>query len=556
MEEPSTTNRHCMGSQCHFKEETTGRNQIRCIICCIWHHIDCVSVEKGEMKMIWTCPQCRELTPIVRGLSSEIKELKSSQDKMMEMLKIISAKLQSESDMKIKAQEELAGARSQLTELNRQLEIQQTQLNGLAKAPPPDPPQPTPSAPPMPNLLLGTSLLRNVDPKKVKNWDIIAKGGAKIEDLQKEIEGLPEDKEYNEVIIVAGSVDLEEKNEAEIILDYQSLCVSAMLKSSKVMISSILPRSDKDLKSKTNEVNEKLKELCDKDGYNYVDNDPSFFLMNGDVNEANLTADGLHLTKRGIDSLIKNCGVLQNGSVFTPTRYPKSHDENIFFRGHKSPFSNFYEVLINHNGQQFTSTEAAYQYCKAETMGDSYRARKILHAKTGLHAFRIAEKIQTDERWKNKKVKVMEGLVKEKLRACELVRAALLETGSKKIIEDTSHEFWGRGKEGKGQNMLGKIWMKFRQNLRNDPNFPGKSNKTDYQHRNRSWTNSRKPERGNWATRRQQPRCYQCGETGHGELQCRKHQTVSCWSCGLAGHKRKHCEDLNQRSRNHHWNAY
>ena len=151
------------------------------------------------------------------------------------------------------------------------------------------------------------------------------------------------------------------------------------------------------------------------------------------------------------------------------------------------------------------------------------------------------------------KVKVMEGLIKDKLRVCEPARKALLETGTKEIKEDTSHEFWGRGREGKGQNMLGKLWMQFREKLHKDPTFPGKQARTESG--NRNWT-PRQPSRRKWATRQQQPTCYQCGETGHRELQCRQRQTVSCWTCGLAGHKCKHCENLAARTRNSHWHAY
>ena len=122
----------------------------------------------------------------------------------------------------------------------------------------------------------------------------------------------------------------------------------------------------------------------------------------------------------------------------------------------------------------------------------------------------------------------MESLLSEKLRVCDEAQTALLESGSKQIVEDMAHEFWGRGKSETGQNMLGKIWMKFRQKLLTNPNFFERTPKPQ-QHKQI------------WATREQQPRCYQCGETGHGMRQCRKQETVSCWECGLVGHKRKHC---------------
>jgi len=516
---------------------------VRCNLCCIWHHIECVSVQKSETKLVWTCFECRDLAPTVKRLAKEIKEMKDTQMQMIEILREISQQLESETRRRAEAEKQSAETRTQLTALATQLAEKQLCANGQAQVTPPIPsqdetPYVNPIAPPMPSLLLGTSLLRNVDPKKVENWEIIAKGGAKLENLHKEINELPEDKSFDRIVIIGGSIDLEQKSDKDIVQDYQALVVSASTKANEVIISSILPRTDKDFKSKSIQVNEELKAMCERDGTKFVDNDPSFHLLNGDINEAHLAGDGLHLTKRGVDCLMRNCGVLQNGSAFTPARYPKAENsDKLLFRGHKDPLSNFFEVTITVRGQQFFSTEAAYQYSKAESMGDHHRAEKIQHATTGLHAMRIAEKIETDERWRNIKVKVMESLLKEKLKVCEPAKTALLRSGAREIVEDTTHEFWGRGKTGNGENMMGKIWMELRKSLRKDPSLFGRAS----------------PHRRNWATRQQQPRCYNCGETGHGMRQCRKRELVSCWSCGLAGHKSKHCQYYNSRtSRNTH----
>ena len=91
------------------------------------------------------------------------------------------------------------------------------------------------------------------------------------------------------------------------------------------------------------------------------------------------------------------------------------------------------------------------------------------------------------------------------------------------MIEDTRHDFWGKGKNNTGENMLGKLWML---------------------HRKKLSENVRKPAGQPWATRSQQPKCYQCGETGHLSGQCRRTVAVDCWACGHLGHKRKHCRNM------------
>jgi hypothetical protein len=166
----------------------------------------------------------------------------------------------------------------------------------------------------------------------------------------------------------------------------------------------------------------------------------------------------------------------------------------------------------------------------------------IMQAETGLQAMRIAAKIQTNVQWQHKKFSVMETIIGDKLRVCDAARKALLDSGSKMIVEDTTHEFWGRG-QGQGKNMLGKIWMDYRKKLQKDPNTM-----------RRQTTFRERPARSNphdrqWATRSSQPRCYQCWEPGHTMRQCRKADVVSCWACGLAGHKQKHCEDFSRQQR-------
>ena len=353
---------------------------------------------------------------------------------------------------------------------------------------------------------------------------------------------------------------LKKKETDEIIADYQAMAVLASTISNKVLVTSILPRTDKDLKEKTKKTNNALKELCDKDGYNFIDNDPAFFLMNASVNDACLVNDGLHLTKRGLDILLKNCEVMKEGSAFTPKRYPDSQKANpLLFKGHEHPLSNFYPVQITVKGKTFQSTEAAYQHAKAEHMKEYDAARRIQKADKAVKALHIASKIQTNESWKNRKVSVMESLIQQKIAVSSKVRAMLSNSASKQIVENTSHEFWGRGEQGQGENRLGKIWMKFRQKLKDDPDFFSQQTRTPSHHgsaaRNSApYAYSRgyiKPQQKRWATNKSQPHCFNCGEGGHVIKFCRQNELVSCWSCGQEGHKQKHCEYLSRRPRNH-----
>jgi ribA/ribD-fused uncharacterized protein len=68
--------------------------------------------------------------------------------------------------------------------------------------------------------------------------------------------------------------------------------------------------------------------------------------------------------------------------------------------------------------------------------------------------------------WQEKKVEVMEEIVRTKLSQHPYIQEKLKETGDREIVENSpSDSFWGWGEDQKGVNHLGKIWMKLRDEL-------------------------------------------------------------------------------------------
>ncbi len=71
--------------------------------------------------------------------------------------------------------------------------------------------------------------------------------------------------------------------------------------------------------------------------------------------------------------------------------------------------------------------------------------------------------------FQDKKLEIMEEILRAKLKQHPSVREKLLKTGQKVIIENSpSDDYWGAGREGKGENHLGKIWMKLREEIKNN----------------------------------------------------------------------------------------
>ncbi len=71
--------------------------------------------------------------------------------------------------------------------------------------------------------------------------------------------------------------------------------------------------------------------------------------------------------------------------------------------------------------------------------------------------------------WEEVKDAVMEKAVMEKFKQNKEIREVLLSTDKESIVEKTTDDYyWGCGKDGSGQNKLGKILMRVREKLRSE----------------------------------------------------------------------------------------
>jgi predicted NAD-dependent protein-ADP-ribosyltransferase YbiA (DUF1768 family) len=61
----------------------------------------------------------------------------------------------------------------------------------------------------------------------------------------------------------------------------------------------------------------------------------------------------------------------------------------------------------------------------------------------------------------------MESILREKVAQHDYVKTLLLETGDRDLIKNFEGDaFWGSGESNLGDNMLGKLWMKIRKELK------------------------------------------------------------------------------------------
>ena len=95
---------------------------------------------------------------------------------------------------------------------------------------------------------------------------------------------------------------------------------------------------------------------------------------------------------------------------------------------------------------------------------------KILLHHSADEAQRIAYANRDKQRpdWNEVKLGIMEELLRLKIEQNPYVKKKLLQTEDYLIVEDSPKDaFWGWGPNRDGENQLGKLWMKLRDEIKN-----------------------------------------------------------------------------------------
>ena len=132
--------------------------------------------------------------------------------------------------------------------------------------------------------------------------------------------------------------------------------------------------------------------------------------------------------------------------------------------------SNFSAFCIEFKGVLHPTSEQAYHWQKfVDGPADAKVLRLLFDARSAHDAFKIAEANRHLRRpdWDAVKVPIMKDILRAKVAQHEYVRRKLLATGDRALVENSwRDDFWGWGADGCGHNMLGKLWMEVRAELR------------------------------------------------------------------------------------------
>jgi hypothetical protein len=128
------------------------------------------------------------------------------------------------------------------------------------------------------------------------------------------------------------------------------------------------------------------------------------------------------------------------------------------------PLSNFAQFGFVLDGKYYQTSEHYYQSQKSL---DPAIQEKIRTQKTPKLSKQLASTIQLRPDWEDIKYQIMFKALKAKFTQTASLKGLLLETGDEILVEDSPYDcIWGCGRDGTGQNLLGKCLTEVRNWLR------------------------------------------------------------------------------------------
>jgi len=134
------------------------------------------------------------------------------------------------------------------------------------------------------------------------------------------------------------------------------------------------------------------------------------------------------------------------------------------FTGPYRFLSNFHYSPIDFKGWHFKTVEHAYQAAKTS---DVKKSMRIATCSSAFLAKKMSKDVELRENWNEIKDKVMYTYVKLKFEQNKHLKEALFTTADAILIEGNYwHDYYWGFCNGKGQNKLGVILMRVREELR------------------------------------------------------------------------------------------
>lgn len=138
----------------------------------------------------------------------------------------------------------------------------------------------------------------------------------------------------------------------------------------------------------------------------------------------------------------------------------------LFYENEYYCLSNFSSFAVEEENIVYMTSEHLYHCRKFE---DDAIKQEIIKSRSAHDAQKIAIKNKNKvlSNWNDIRLNKMKEILILKLNQHPYVQKKLLDTGDREIIENSwRDDFWGWGENKNGKNMLGKLWMEIRDEIK------------------------------------------------------------------------------------------
>ena len=255
---------------------------IRCSMCFMWFHKQCMGIAKEEDLHWWLCLNCRDMGNKLRQLQLTVLTLNTN---IQSLQTTVDTLLSSN----VTLTTELSGLKAQLSKPVNTPHVSHTS---------------------QPGLLIGDSCIRDIKSCGVTHLSVHIHRGAKTCDTLKTLKAMPSNS-ASDIITHVGTNDSATKLPIDKIMDNYVQIITECKRVSTtghITVSALCPRADDDNAStRGREINEQLQSLASDQACVYSSHDGNFRLQNGEANTALLhPIDRLHLSQQGVCELLKN----------------------------------------------------------------------------------------------------------------------------------------------------------------------------------------------------------------------------------------------------------
>ena len=292
--------KYCIDT-CSFNGKESGEagDMIHCYVCSKWFHEKCVKYDSDLMKgSLFSCPSCCHMPVLTYTIFSQLLSMSSCYKDMQKNIKHLSKELANVNDQLTEVQKETtslknenAMLREELAKKHNQTKAQNwSQFRERGK-----------------NLLVGDTTIQNILPENLVRTETKVLKAGKMKDFKSELLSRLEADEvetYKEIFISAGANDsTADISVTDCLKDAKVTLECSKSLAEKVTMSSICPRLLSERDERIDGLNAGLSALCEELDVTFVNNDDTFYLNNGTVNEGYLHSDGKSLNGYGINRL-------------------------------------------------------------------------------------------------------------------------------------------------------------------------------------------------------------------------------------------------------------